>query len=267
MNEGAPTGDLADWEHVEARGIVADFDYPVYQRGEGPTVVLLHEFFGIRPDVVGLGDHLVESGFAVTMPYLFGQADDRSPRVTPIKQARLCITKEFWALGGRAERGFSVKLRALATALHDQDTSRPGVGVIGMCFTGGFALAAAMSPAVVAPVLAQPALPGAVPFGRAMPLGREEMSAVSRRARDEGLCVLGLRFSEDRISPKRRFSVLQQRLGDAFEVIELDSSWGNPGGFGPMAHSVLTREVREGPPNDAARARDRVVTVLEEKLT
>ena len=80
--------------------------------------------------------------------------------------------------------------------------------------------------------------------------------------------MLGLRFSGDRISPKRRFSALQQRLGDAFEVIELDSSWGNPGGFGPMAHSVLTGEVREEePPNDAAQARDRVVTFLTEQLS
>lgn len=266
MDEGAPIGDLADWEQVGARRVAREFDYPVYQRGEGPRVILLHEFFGIRPDVVGLGDQLVENGFAVTMPYLFGQADDRSPRVTPITQARLCITKEFWALGGRGERGFSAKLRALAEALHAQNSSRPGVGVIGMCFTGGFALAAAVSPSVVAPVLGQPALPGAL-FGGAMPLGRDEMSAVSRRARDEGLCVLGVRFSGDRISPKRRFSALQKRLGDAFEVIELDSSWGNPGRFGPMAHSVLTGEVREEPPNDAAGARDRVVTFLKEQLT
>lgn len=266
MDEGAPTGDLADWKQVGARCVARDFDYPVYQRGQGPTVILLHEFFGIRSDVVGLGDHLVENGFSVTMPYLFGKADERSPRVTPVTQARLCITKEFWALGGRGERGFSAKLRALAEALHDRDRSRPGVGVIGMCFTGGFALAAAMSPTVVAPVLGEPALPGAL-FGSAMPLGRDEMSAVSRRARDDGLCVLGLRFSDDRISPKRRFSALQKRLGDGFEVIELDSSWGNPGGFGPMAHSVLTREVREGPPNDAAGARDRVVSFLKKQLT
>ncbi len=199
----------------------------------------------------------------MVIPFLFGQADERSPHVSQAQQVRLCITKEFCALGGRGERGFSDKLRKLAEALHAKNSSRPGVGVIGMCFTGGFALAAAMSPSVVAPVLSQPSLP----LGRTMPLGRDEMSAVSRRARDHGLCVLGLRFSGDRISPTQRFAALKRRLGDSFTVIELDSSWGNPGGFGPRAHSVLTKEVREEPPNDAALARDQVVEFLKKQLT
>ena len=85
MDEGAPIGDLAEWEHVGARGIVAEFDYPVYRRhpeqGRGPVVILLQEIFGVTPVVVGLGDHLVAQGFSVVMPYLFGQADERSTRV------------------------------------------------------------------------------------------------------------------------------------------------------------------------------------------
>nr|BFE50970.1 hypothetical protein GCM10017745_43970 [Saccharothrix mutabilis subsp. capreolus] len=36
---------------------------------------------------------------------------------------------------------------------------RPGVGAIGMCFTGNFALTMMLEPAVLAPVLAQPSLP------------------------------------------------------------------------------------------------------------
>ena len=231
-------------------------------------MILLQEIFGVTPVVVGLGDHLVAQGFSVVMPYLFGQADERSTRVSRTTQVRLCITREFCALGGRGERGFSHKLRKLAEALRDEDASRPGVGVIGMCFTGGFALAAAVSPAVAAPVLSQPSLPFAVPWGgRSMPLGEGEMTAVSSRALDDGLCVLGLRFSGDCISPERRFAPLRQRLGDAFTVIELDSSLGNPKGIRPRAHSVLTVEVREQPKNDAALARDRVVEFLNERLT
>ena len=265
MDAGAPTGDLAHWDHVPAGGVVTGFDYPVYQRGTGPAVILMHELPGITPQVVALGDLLVENDFAVTMPYLFGAADDRSPRPTRIMQARLCISKEFSALGGRGERGFSTKLQTLAEEL--QKTASPrGVGVIGMCFTGGFALAAAVSPTVAAPVLSQPSVPIAVPWSRAMPVSRTEMTTITRRARDDGLCVLGLRFSGDRISPKQRFAALQQRLGDAFEVIELDSSWGNPDAFERGAHSVLTKEVRVEPPNDAARARDRVVAFLRERI-
>ena len=41
----------------------------------------------------------------------------------------------------------------------------PGVGVVGMCFTGNFALAMAVDDVVLAPVLSQPSLPFAI--GRA----------------------------------------------------------------------------------------------------
>ncbi|MCD2443270.1 dienelactone hydrolase family protein [Agromyces sp. SYSU K20354] len=276
MKTQAPIGDIAAWGEPIAAGKIKDaeiFDYPVYRRdpdgGPGPAVILLHEAFGITPIVIGLGDHLVAQGFTVVMPYLFGEPDHHARQAfMPSVQARICIMSEFRALGLRSERGFSVKLRALAAALKAND-SPGGVGVIGMCFTGGFALAAAMDDAVVAPVLSQPSLPYALPgpWSRALPVGREEMTEISRRARDDGLCVLGLRFSDDRIAPKQRFAALKRRLGDAFEIIELDSSWGNPGGNGPMAHSVLTGEVREEPPNEAHGAREKVVRFLNDRLT
>jgi len=55
-------------------------------------------------------------------------------------------------------------------------------------------------------------------------------------------------------------------LGDAFEVIELDSSPGNPDGFGRSAHSVLTVEVRERPGHAALADRERVTGFLREHL-
>ncbi|GAA1767498.1 dienelactone hydrolase family protein [Agromyces humatus] len=274
MKTQAPIGDIADWgEPVSAGAIACEFDYPVYRRdpdaGPGPVVILLQELFGITPTVVGLGDHLVAQGFSVAIPYLFGAPHhDARQALMPLAQARICITREFRALGLRSQRGFSVKLRALAEALKTDDSPR-GVGVIGMCFTGGFALAAAMSEVVVAPVLSQPSLPYALPgpWSRAVPVGRAEMTEITRRTRDDGLCVLGLRFSDDRIAPKHRFAALQQRLGGAFEVIELDSSWGNAGGFRPRAHSVLTVEVREESRNEAHEARKKVVRFLKDRLT
>jgi hypothetical protein len=78
---------------------------------------------------------------------------------------------------------------------------------------------------------------------------------------------MGLRFSADPACRKGRFDALKDRLGDAFEVIELDSAPGNPGGFPKNAHSVLTREIREAPDNLAAQARERVVQLLTTRLT
>jgi dienelactone hydrolase len=159
-------------------------------------------------------------------------------------------------------------LRALARDLN-ASTPGKGVGVIGQCFTGGFALAAAVDDSVLAPVLSQPSVP--MPLGRARRadtgLSEAEMATVADRCANDGLCAMGLRFSEDNIVPRERFAALKARLGDAFEVIEIDSRPGNAGGFGKMAHSVLTDEVREIDGQPAYEARKRVVEFLTERLS
>jgi dienelactone hydrolase len=181
--------------------------------------------------------------------------------------ARLCVRAEFRAFAVNAQRPITQYLRAVARDLAGR-TPGKGVGVIGMCFTGGFALATAVEDVVLAPVMSQPSVPFPVGAARKADPGMSEaeMQTVVKRTED-GLCVLGLRFSEDKTAPHERFATLRQRLGDAFEVIELDSKPGNPGGFGKGAHSVLTREVREQPGHQALAARERVVAFLRERLS
>jgi dienelactone hydrolase len=180
---------------------------------------------------------------------------------------RGCVTKEFAAFATNADRPVAHYLRALARELNEQ-TPGKGVGVIGECWSGGFALAAAVDDSVLAPVLSQPSLPiGLTPKQRRDPgLSEAELKVVERRAAEEGLCALGLRFSEDRMAPGERFKTLKDRLGDAFEVIELNSKPGNEHGFGRMAHSVLTLEVREVDGHPAYEARKRVVAFLTDRL-
>jgi hypothetical protein len=138
-----------------------------------------------------------------------------------------------------------------------------------MCFTGGFALATAIEGSVLASVLSQPAVPFPTSRARRIDPGAsaEEMDAIAARTRDDGLCLLGLRFSEDASAPRERFATLKEKLGDAFEVIELDSSAGNSGGYSRGAHSVLTGEVRETPPNSAYETREHVVEFLRKNIS
>jgi dienelactone hydrolase len=178
-----------------------------------------------------------------------------------------CIAKEFAAFATNADRPVAHYLRALARDLNEK-TPGKGVGVIGQCFTGGFALAAAVDDSVLAPVLSQPSLP--LPLTakhRYDPgLSEAELKVIEKRAATDGLCALGLRFSEDAMSPGGRFKTLKARLGDAFEVIEIDSKKGNADGLGRMAHSVLTDQVREVDGHPAYEARKRVVAFLTERL-
>jgi hypothetical protein len=69
------------------------------------------------------------------------------------------------------------------------------------------------------------------------------------------------------MSPADRFTTLRAQLGEAFEVIELDSGPGNPDGYSKAAHSVLTRDLSEDPPNSALKARARTVDFLRQHLT
>jgi dienelactone hydrolase len=263
----APEADLSGWSAAPFTG--GGYTHDVYRKGEGPGVVLIPEIPGIHPGVLALGNHLVDNNFSVVIPSLFG-APGRSLSLGYVlpTMARACVAREFAAFATNKQRPVTVFLRALARDLN-ATTPGKGVGVIGQCFTGGFALAAAVDDSVLAPVLSQPSLP--IPITRAhrrdAGVSDHELDVVAERAANDGLCAMGLRFSEDKLSPRDRFQTLKDRLGDAFEVIEIDSGPGNEYGFTRMAHSVLTDEVRETDGHPAYEARKRVVEFLTQRLT
>jgi dienelactone hydrolase len=261
-----PEADLTGWSVAPFTG--GGYTHDVYRRGQGPGVVVIPELPGIHPGVLGLGNHLVDSGFTVVIPSLFGEPGrPHSLGYLLPTLARACVAREFAAFVTSRQRPVSVFLRALARDLK-ASTPGPGVGVIGQCFTGGFALAAAVDDSVLAPVLSQPSLPLPLTPAQRRNAGVSdpELNAVADRAAKEGLCALGLRFSEDKMSPRDRFATLKDRLGDAFEVIEINSAPGNGHGFSRMAHSVLTDELREVDGHPAYEARKRVVEFLTARL-
>ena len=262
----APTSTLTGWSRAPFTG--AGLTYDCYEKGTGPGVVLIPEVPGITPEVLGLADHLVASGFTVVVPSPFGEPGRAATVGYTLRVvSRLCVSSEFRAFATGAHRPITDYLRAVAADLADR-TPGSGVGVIGMCFTGGFALAAAVDDSVRASVLSQPGVP--FPVSRAHRvdpgLSAAEFDAVAARADAGAVCAIGLRFSEDSVVPAARFQAIADRLGGAFEVIELDSSPGNEWGFAGSAHSVLTGEVRDMPGQPALAARDRVVSFLHERL-
>lgn len=262
-----PEADLTGWVSAPFTG--GGYTHDVYRKGTGPGVVVIPEIPGVHPGVLGLGNHLVDNGFTVAIPSLFG-VPGKPKTVGSIAAvvARVCVAKEFAAFATNKQRPVSLFLRALARDLKESTGSK-GVGVIGQCFTGGFALAAAVDDSVLAPVLSQPSVPLPLGLTRRSDTGvsESELATIAERAANEGLCAMGLRFSEDWMSPRDRFTALKERLGDAFEVIEIDSGPGNAHGFGKAAHSVLTDEVRELDGHPAYEARKRVVEFLTERLT
>ncbi|MCU1409675.1 MAG: dienelactone hydrolase [Rhodoglobus sp.] len=262
----APVSTLTGWTRAPFTG--AGLTYDCFEKGSGPGVVLIPELPGITPEVLGLADHLVDEGFTVVVPSPFGEPGrSMTAGYTVRTLARICVSAEFRAFATDAHRPIADYLRAVAADLAAR-TPGSGVGVIGMCFTGGFALAVAVEESVLAAVASQPSVPFPVGGARRLDpgLSSAELDRVAARASAGELCAIGLRFSEDSNSPRARFNTLTARLGDAFEVIELDSSPGNAGGFASTAHSVLTSEVRDVPDHPALAARERVVAFLRERL-
>jgi len=230
---------------------------PVYRRGEGPAVIIIHEIPGLHPLVIDFADRVAAAGMTVFLPSLFGEPGrpvSTGYALGAIINA-ICIRREFnvWQTG----RSSPVVdwLKALARQAHAECGGR-GVGAVGMCFTGGFALAMMTEPSVVAPVLSQPSLPMAAGSRRraaGIDISPAEIACVRKRFEDEDLSVIGLRFKSDALVPGARFDTYRRAFGDRFEAIELEDEDARPSERPP--HSVLTVHLNEQGPSKAAESR------------
>ena len=127
--------------------------------GPGPAVIVISEIPGITPNVARFARMVAGIGCTAVMPHLFGDdGGDPTMPLRPAEVAKACVSKEFTILALNRTSPVTVWLRALARAEHER-CGGPGVGVVGMCLTGGFALAMMVDDVVVAPVLSQPSLP------------------------------------------------------------------------------------------------------------
>lgn len=216
----------------------AGITHDTYQRGTGPGVVVVHEIPGITPSVVRFANDVVAAGFTVVMPLLVGEAG-REPSGTYMgaSLSKVCISREFTTMAMRQTSPVIAWLRAVAKHLHRQ-VGGVGVGAVGMCFSGGFALGMMVDDIIVAPVVAQPSLPFSFGKSRGADLGLspDDEIAISRRA-TAGCQVLGLQFSQDKLVGTR-FDTLRTLLGDAFIAVEFPSAAKND-------HSVLTEQRQE----------------------
>jgi dienelactone hydrolase len=240
---------------------------PVYRRGAGPGVVIVHEVPGITPPVEAFANRVADAGFTVYLPHLFGTPGRPLSAGYAIGQmARVCISQEFHVLAAGSSSPITAWLRALCRRAH-AECGGPGVGAIGMCLTGNFALALMVDESVMAPVLSQPSLP--FPISRArregLHLSTRDLEIVKKRAR-QGCGVLGLRFTVDPLVPRERFERLRRELGAGFEAIEIDSRPGNPHGIKRTAHSVVTNDLVDAAGHPTRAALDRVLGFFAERL-
>jgi dienelactone hydrolase len=223
--------------------------HPTYRKGSGPGVIVIHEIPGITPAVIAFAEEVVARGFSVVLPSLFGREEASATVRESLRSiARVCVSREFslFALGRTSP--VAAWLRSLARELH-AELDGPGVGAVGMCLTGGFALAMLADAPVAAPVVAQPASPAPVGKARKADLGLSprDLSAVKAKVA-AGCQVLGLRYDRDP-AVGARFDTLRRELGDNFIAVE----------FPGRKHATLTEHRQQ-------EAVDRVLAFFEDKL-
>ena len=237
----------------------------VFRLGAGPAVIVIHEAPGLHPGVLAFARDLADAGMTAFCPSLFGQPGKPVTRGYAIGEIfkNICVRREFVALKDGRSSPIVDWLRALARQVHAECGGK-GVGAVGMCFTGGFALAMMTEPAVVAPVLSQPSLPLNKPGG--LDCSAAELACAKRRFKDEDLSLLTLRFTSDKLVPNARIARLKAEFGDKVEVVELSDEDAAPGQ--PMApHSVLTLHLhRSVPDSGSMKARDKVIAFFRERV-
>ena len=212
--------------------------HATYRQGSGPAVVVVHEIPGITPKVLEFAERVVAQGFTVVMPLLVGEVG-RKPSGSYIASSmrKICISREFTTMAMHKTSPIISWLRALARQMHSE-VGGVGVGAVGMCFSGGFALGMMVDDIMVAPVLSQPSMPFAVGSNRSadLNLSPSDEARIVERAQ-AGCQVLGLRFTGDKLVGTR-FDSLRELLGDAFVAVEFESST-------KQDHSVLTEQIQE----------------------
>lgn len=242
----------------------------VHVAGAGPAVIVMTEMPGISPYVARFARWVRDAGFTVYMPSLFGRdgAVPNAEEGTAVFQ-RACVSAEFRALAANESSPVTKWLRSLARFAHEE-CGGPGVGAIGMCFTGNFALTMMLEPSMLAPVLSQPSLPLNNPAG--IEIAPEEVKAVRERLDRDDLTVLAYRFEGDKFCMAQRFAAYQAALGDRFIGRVLPDAAANKDvppffeQFVTTPHSVVTAHLIDEAGQPTIAARDEILEFFNQRL-
>jgi len=235
-----------------AGGHVVSHD--IYTRGEGAPVVLIQELPGIGEETLRLADRLVDAGFEVTLPHLFGPIGKTSIGGNLLRV--LCMRREFTLFSANKSSPIVDWLKALCNDVR-KTRQVAGVGVIGMCLTGNFAISLVGDDSVLAAVASQPAMP--LHKQNALHMSEAE-AARSREALTSKGPMLAYRFAQDKMSTAAKFDCIHTAFNnDGQERIKLVTLPGE-------GHSVLTLDFVDEAGHPTHEALQSVIAYFSQRL-
>jgi dienelactone hydrolase len=219
------------FEHDTPLGVISR--RVLRREAPGPTVILIHESPGLSDSTFAIAAVLAGHGYRIVLPVLLDAAwSGPGPRSQLANVIKLCVARELAALSSGKTGAIVDWLRGLADEEFRTTEGRP-VGVIGMCFSGGFALGVITNPHVAAAVMSQPALPFRLPWmSSELGVSKEDLRGIHERV-GAGGCIRAMRFSRDAKSPRKRLDLIRQQFPDS-ECREIETP-------DRSLHSVLAR--------------------------
>lgn len=217
----------------EFRDDETGINHPVHSRGDGPPILILQELPGIGRETFDLADLLIENGFKVYLPDLFGTFGQTERGALKNLRRLICIRHEFQVWRTGRQSSIANWMRKLCAEIQTREDGQR-LGVIGMCLTGSFAIPLMAEDAVQAAVASQPSVPKPILFDR-LHMSPSEVDRACRAMETKGT-ALAMRYKNDKISTAAQMQTLKSAFGPHLEVEEYDDPPGHTGN----PHALLT---------------------------
>lgn len=229
--------DFQSFEHSNE-----DAAHRVYFNGSGPPIIIMHELPGLTYESFEFAERLILAGFTTYLPHMFGRLNKKN---SILNLTKLCISREFKIFARNETSPVVNWLRSLSNFLQAEYTGK-GVGAIGMCITGSFAIPLLINSPVIAPVVSQPAAPiqsagNMLGFHkRSFGISKADLEAAKEKIDRNNIQINIYRFKLDKLSPAEKVEAFIKYFGNNHvNYYELDSA--NP------CHSVFVHDFNEEP--------------------
>ncbi|MCB1690352.1 MAG: dienelactone hydrolase family protein [Halioglobus sp.] len=182
--------------------------HDIYHRGSGAPVVIIQELPGIGPETLRLADEFVARAFEVVIPHLFGPLEKIS-MVGNLARV-FCMRREFSLFESNRTSPIVDWLKALCRDVKAQGEHK-GVGVIGMCLTGNFAISLMGDDSVLAAVSSQPSMP--LMKSSELHMSADDIAVIRERI-ETTAPIHAYRFAGDPLCNAAKYAAIDQAFND-----------------------------------------------------